>query len=246
MTATPAGRGALGVLGGMGPLASAEFLRTIYALNRADREQDLPRVLLDSDPAFPDRTESLYGPAGALITRRLAAGLGELIDRGATRVVIACFTAHHFLGTLDRAVLDRLESLVDIALGELAGRAGRFLMLSTTGTSRARIFQSAPQWPRVADRVVLPSADDQRLVHRLVYRMKRDGAVPEVVPAVAELMARYDCAGVVLGCTEFHLVSRELIALLGTEHVVDAMRSVALRLDELLAGDGAPVPVPAG
>ncbi|HEX3781999.1 MAG TPA: aspartate/glutamate racemase family protein [Pseudonocardiaceae bacterium] len=235
MTVALAGRGTLGVLGGMGPLASAEFLRSIYELNLAEREQDMPRVLLDSDPGFPDRTESLHGAAGELITRRLATGLGELLDRGATRVVLACFTAHHFLDELELDTRAQLVSLVDLALDQLAGSTGRFLMLSTVGTSRARIFQSSPAWPHVADRVLFPSPDDQELVHRLVYRMKRAGALPEVVPSVAAMMARYDCTGVVLGCTEFHLVSRELVAALGARNVVDALRSLALRLGEFLA-----------
>src|SRR5689334_6778827 len=48
-----------GVLGGLGPLASAEFLATIYEHADASEEQRLPAVLLFSDPAIPDRTEAL-------------------------------------------------------------------------------------------------------------------------------------------------------------------------------------------
>ena len=48
----------LGILGGMGPLASAEFLKTIYEYGTRDLEQRSPACILYSDPTFPDRTSS--------------------------------------------------------------------------------------------------------------------------------------------------------------------------------------------
>ena len=49
----------LGVVGGMGPLASAEFVKTIYEHSLGEREQASPTVLMHSDPTFPDRTQLL-------------------------------------------------------------------------------------------------------------------------------------------------------------------------------------------
>lgn len=57
-----AGRDPLGVLGGMGPLASAEFLKTIYECSVAGGEQRSPSVIMYSDPTFPDRTEARQPP----------------------------------------------------------------------------------------------------------------------------------------------------------------------------------------
>ncbi|MFC7386607.1 aspartate/glutamate racemase family protein [Sphaerisporangium rhizosphaerae] len=217
----------LGVLGGMGPLASAEFLKTLYHANLRSREQDMPRVLVDSDPGFPDRTEAVDGPGAQEIARRLDDRLGDLLARGADRLVMACFTAHHFLPLVDPLLRARLTSLVDLTIDELDRAEGRFLLLCTEGTRRARIFQSAPLWDRVAGRVALLGERDQELVHRMVYRMKRNGALPDVAPAVDRLRARYGCTGVVIGCTEFHLVSGGLAALLGEANVVDALRAFA-------------------
>ncbi|MFC4531117.1 aspartate/glutamate racemase family protein [Sphaerisporangium dianthi] len=218
----------LGVLGGMGPLASAEFLKTLYHANLHSREQDMPRVLVDSDPGFPDRTEAVAGGPGAQeIGRRLAVRLEDLLARGADRLVMACFTAHHFLPLVDPLIRERVTSLVDVALDELDRADGRFLLLCTEGTRRARVFQSSPLWDRVAARVALPGEPDQELVHRMVYRMKRHGALGDVAPAVDRLRARYGCSGVILGCTEFHLVSGGLTGVLGEANVVDALRAFA-------------------
>lgn len=223
----------LGVLGGMGPLASTEFLKTLYEANTRPLEQDMPRVLLDSDPAFPDRTAVIGGPLERDMAERIGARLTDLVARGATRLVMSCVTAHHFLPLVADDVRERLVSLVDVAHAELAAREGRFLLLCTAGTRRARLFERDPRWERVRDGVALPSPADQDLVHRMVYRMKREGAVPEVAPMVERLRERYGCTGVILGCTEFHLVSAGLRFAYGEAGVVDPLLAVARDLPGL-------------
>lgn len=224
----------LGVLGGMGPLASAEFVNTIYEFHRGGREQELPRVVLDSDPAFPDRTEAIRSGRTDEITERLRCRVADLLSLGANRIVVACFTAHRFLRDLDPELLAPVVSLVDTAISELCHAEGTFLMLSTSGTRQAGIFQDSPRWALVANRVVLPTDRDQELVHRLVYRMKQRGAGPEVLAEVDLLMTRYGCTGVVAGCTEFHLVSKDFVSAYGSANVVDALRSIAIGLPGLI------------
>ncbi|HSK80880.1 MAG TPA: aspartate/glutamate racemase family protein [Thermoanaerobaculia bacterium] len=75
----------IGILGGMGPLASAEFLGTLYRANI-----DAPVCVMISDPTVPDRTERiLRGDTGEL-AERLASTLAELAMMGADAIVIAC------------------------------------------------------------------------------------------------------------------------------------------------------------
>ncbi|MGW0808332.1 aspartate/glutamate racemase family protein [Nonomuraea sp. NPDC002799] len=228
----------LGVLGGMGPLASAEFLKTLYETNMRIPEQEMPRVLLDSDPTFPDRTTAVGGPAALDLGRRLGQSLGDLLSRGASALVVACFTAHHFLPLVEPAVRARVVSLVDLTLDGLRRGEGRHLLLCTRGTRAARVFEDAPGWDGVAGRVALPAEGDQELVHRLIYRLKAHGGGPSgghsVVAEIDRLRQRYDCSGVVLACTEFHLVARPLVARYGDAGVVDALRAVALTLPALL------------
>ena len=61
-------REVLGIVGGLGPMASAEFLKTVYEYGIGENEQDAPIVLMYSDPTFPDRTESFL--AGESIENR--------------------------------------------------------------------------------------------------------------------------------------------------------------------------------
>ncbi|WP_405686724.1 aspartate/glutamate racemase family protein [Streptomyces sp. NBC_00057] len=234
MAAVMGDRGVLGVLGGMGPLASAEFIKNIYAQRRVDREQDMPRILLDSDPMFPDRTRAIRSGVDDYLKERLCARLAGLTRQGATTTVVTCFTAHHFLPEVEPVLRRNLVSLVDVTLDGLVSAPGRFLLLCTSGSREARIFQNAPSWPAVESQIVLPDSRDQELVHQMVYRMKLHGPMPGIVPTIDLLVQRYDCTGVVCGCTEFHLVSGALAARYGEANVIDALRSIVIGLPELL------------
>jgi len=200
----------LGILGGMGPLASAEFLNTIYRLNITDPEQGAPVCVMISDPSFPDRTEAiLRGDTGRLV-ERLTAALGDLVSLGADRIVIACVTAHHVLDQVPQILRQRVVSLIDLVIDQVLTEPRRRLLLTTNGTRTARIFERAERWPDVAQWMERPSAEDQETLHALLYRLKRGEVAGEVVRWLEDLPARYDVEGCIFGCTELHLVYRAM------------------------------------
>ena len=90
----------LGIVGGLGPLASAEFLKTVYEYGIGEYEQDAPIVLMYSDPTFPDRTDSFLAGESELLLAKLTAALQCLSDAGASRFVICCMTIHYLLSRL--------------------------------------------------------------------------------------------------------------------------------------------------
>ncbi|MGC7096251.1 aspartate/glutamate racemase family protein [Amycolatopsis lurida] len=229
----------LGILGGMGPYASAEFLRTIYETaderHGPSAEQELPRCLLDSDPAFPDRTEAILAGRDREFTARLRHRLQSLADQGATRIVLTCVTAHHFARWLGPDLRDRLISLVEVVLDDLeVAGDGPFLMLATSGTRAARVFESNPRWAAVAHRVLLPPDGTQEEIHRLLYRLKREPAGAELAGRAEDLAARFGCRGVIAGCTEVHLLTRWWQARGTGPLVLDPLRSIANDLPKLL------------
>src|SRR2546423_9051784 len=86
----------LGVLGGMGPAAGAEFLRVFTSLWPAACDQDHPRVVLLSEPRIPDRSAALTS-GGADPTASLAAALHDLAGWGVDVIAIPCNTAFAFM-----------------------------------------------------------------------------------------------------------------------------------------------------
>jgi aspartate racemase len=221
----------------MGPLASAEFVRTLYECNLADREQEMPRCVLYSDPTIPDRTEAIRQGAPGPVVDRLEHALSELALLGADRIVVPCVTAHHFLPEVRPDLRALVVSLVDLALEGVASAAVPHLLFCTDGTRQAGIFQSSPRWADAEPFVVLPDEGDQHDVHELLYRVKQGDIGEDRVADVDRLLDKYAVDGLIAGCTEMHLLTKRLAAR-GGYHIADPLLTVAQDLQAVLTRGG--------
>ena len=133
-------KGALGILGGMGPMATAAFYRELVIATQASAGQDHVEVVIESDPAIPDRTAFLLGqgpdPFPALLSTA-----ERLASAGAELLVMPCNTAQVFVERLETAVGLPFVRWTDSALDEVA-RVNRppIVILATRGTLQADIY----------------------------------------------------------------------------------------------------------
>lgn len=226
----------LGVLGGMGPLASAEFLDTLYRLNLTEPEQEAPRCILYSDPSFPDRTKAILQGDTRELAACLTRGLEALRSLGAERLVIACVTIHHVLPEIAADLRDRVTSLIDLTIDEILREPRPLLLLCTSGTRAARIFEGSPRWHLVEDRVAYLDEADQRELHRWIYHIKANGQPAECLAWLDALPARYGREGLIFGCTELHILHKEFFRFHRRfdPRVVDPLLIVARDLARLL------------
>ncbi len=233
-------REVLGILGGMGPLSSAEFLRTIYECTLGEREQDSPAVVMLSDPAFPDRTTAFLAGEEDGVLGPLVAALQRLRDAGATRTVMCCMTVHHLLPRVPVELRERVVSLPRLATELLLEAEGRHLLVCSSGTRAFRLLEREPLWERVRDRVVLACDDDQAAVHRdLIYPMKRPCDMDAQAALLERMLDRYGADGFVVGCSEVHILAKHLRAGGGRAwSCVDPFRHLA---EALAAPPAAPV-----
>ena len=205
------GKSVLGVLGGMGGLASAEFVKTVYELSGevAPREQDAPVVVMYSDPAFPDRTEAfLRGETQPLLTKLIDA-LEFLCDMGATQVVICCMTIHYLLPQLPSALRERIISLTDVIFSSVESLKKKHLVISSTGTIKLELLQRHPRWEQTRNYFVFPSEAEQRQMHDLIYEVKRNRNLLEARLFVETLLARHRVDSFVAACSEIHLLTKQ-------------------------------------
>lgn len=199
----------LGVLGGMGPLASAEFLKTVYEYNLPEREQLAPNVVLLSDPSFPDRTDAFLAGRGEEVLRPLVEALERLTALGATRIVICCVTAHHLLPLVPAELRSRVISLLDVVFEQVCREGGRHLLVCSSGSMRLGLFQKHVRWAEAARHIVLPSEADQEVIHRdLIYPMKTDTDLTKRVPLLRSLLKRYGVKSFIAGCSEIHMLAK--------------------------------------
>jgi aspartate racemase len=201
----------LGVIGGMGPLASAEFLKTIYEYNFAiEHEQKLPRVVLYSDPTFPDRTEVLLKGDYNLLLARLIEALYYLCELDVSRIVICCITSHYLLPKLPEELRKRIISLVDVIFKKTLKRQKKHLLICTRGTRQLEIFQAHSLWQSTKDYIVLPNEQDQNLIHQMIYHLKLKGEFQKCLPVLEALSSKYKVNSFIAGCTEIHLLNKYL------------------------------------
>lgn len=198
----------LGVLGGMGPLASAQFMLRLTLLTPALRDQDHIPAVLWSDPRVPDRSAArLAGGEDPLPA--LMRGIRGLEAAGAGAIAIPCNTAHGWFEPLQAATALPILHIVDAAAEELRRLGvtpGTIGVMGTSGTLAMRLYQDRLAHLGYACLVPEPSEMDA-LVTPAIALVKAN-RVPEAHAGAAEAarrLAARGAAAVVLGCTELPL-----------------------------------------
>lgn len=199
----------IGILGGMGPAATADFYAKLVAMTPGDTDQDHLKTVIWSDPTIPDRTEALIGD-GPDPTPWLLNGGRVLREAGATVIAIPCNTAHAFVPRIRDHLELPIVHMIDEVAGYLAAShppvhtAG---LLATTGTIRAGLYQ---EWlARAGIRLVLPdpaSQDDEVMAAiRAVKAGERGPAAAAPLARAAHRLIERGADAIIAGCTEIPL-----------------------------------------
>jgi aspartate racemase len=195
----------VGVLGGMGPDATVDFMAKVIAATQAEKDQDHLRMLVDNNPQVPNRQAALLrggedpGPALAAMARGLEAG-------GAEFLVMPCNTAHAFKDAILDAVDIPLLSIIDVTVDACEDFAA-VGVLATDGCIASEVFQRALAARRL--RAILPDEAELRELMQLVTRVKAGDRGTDVGAAMGALAGALVARGadvIIAGCTEIPLV----------------------------------------
>lgn len=208
----------VGILGGMGPAAGADFAR-LFVQACADHMRSLQISV--SDQAFPehwlaqvpvpDRSNALGspGPGGHQPLDPMLQAMGKLAALGATTVAVACNTAHAWHAELQERFpqLEVLHVAREVAQN-LAGRGvGQVGLLATEGTYRAGLYDQALR--QAGLQCHIPSVEERERLMRGIYEGVKAGNMAlarECFAGVASALAgRHGLSVLVLGCTEIPL-----------------------------------------
>lgn len=195
----------LGVLGGMGPLATVDFLSKLIEETGAERDEDHVPVVVYSVPQIPSRPAAIIA-GGASPLPAMMAGVKSLQRAGATAIAIACNTAHYWYDALAAESGVPIRHIADAtldamsAIGRLPSSAG---LVATKGTIAAGFFQDRLGARGVT--CILNSEEEQdALVLPAIAEVKRLALAPAhalAVKACERLIAR-GAETIILGCTE--------------------------------------------
>lgn len=198
----------VGILGGMGPAATAAFYQRLVQLTPANHDQEHLPVVIWADPSVPDRTAAFQGQ-GPSVLPWLERGLRVLKNAGAGIVVSPCNTAHIWLPDVARAesveLLSIIEATVD-AMGAGAAAGAKVGLLATNATLASGLYQKSLGTRRFDPIIPTPSAQG-RLVEG-IYRVKA-GRIEEATRLMGEAVAELvegGASAVISGCTEVSVV----------------------------------------
>lgn len=198
----------LGVLGGMGPLASAQFMLRLTLLMQAGRDQDHVPAVLWSDPRVPDRTAArLAGGEDPLPA--LLRGIRGLEAAGCAAIAIPCNTAHGWFAPMQAATPLPILHIVEAAAAELRRlgvAGGRIGVMGTAATLAMGLYQE--RLGALGHECLVPSPAEMDALVTPAIAMVKANRPAEAYPAAAQaahaLVAR-GAGAVVLGCTELPL-----------------------------------------
>jgi aspartate racemase len=130
----------IGILGGMGPLATVDFLGKLVERTPAARDQEHVPVVVYSVPQIPDRSASILGGTESPLPA-MRAGILTLERAGARAIAIACNTAHYWFDDLSRECRVPLLHIADCACAALGSGVANVGLLATRGTLAAGFYQ---------------------------------------------------------------------------------------------------------
>jgi len=210
----PQRRFKIGVLGGVGPAATVDFLHKVVRNTPAHRDQDHLQVLVEQNPQIPDRTEYLLG-TGPDPTLALYATCRKLQAGGADLIAIPCNTAHAFIDLiqphLDIPIVNMLTATVS-HLRESFPTLREVGLLATSGTLASGIYHRALQSQGLREIVPLPTL--QARMMNAIYGPQgikagfTSGACVEDIDAVIGDLVIRGVQVIILGCTELPLLFR--------------------------------------
>lgn len=198
----------VGVIGGMGPEATVDFMHRLVMRTPARDDADHLHVLVDNNPKIPSRIAALIEGTGQDPTPVLCDMARGLEAQGADFLVMPCNTAHAYLPAIARSVAIPTLDMVQLAIRKLAeARARRVGLLASpavrmVGLYKARMEQAGLQaiFPDPQDEEKLLAVIKAVKAGRLADHHRQDYA------EVAEMLLEAGADSLLVACTEFSVI----------------------------------------
>jgi len=172
----------LGILGGMGPLATADLYRKLVLLTDAASDSEHIRVYIDSNTTIHDRTAAILSD-GANPLPAMTDSLRKLESCGADCIIMPCNTAHYFLPKLQELTKVPFVSMLEAAAKACRARypGQTAAVLATKGTLTSGLYQKTLEAEGVP--YLIPEAAEQEQLMTVIYEGVKAGAPPEAYRA---------------------------------------------------------------
>lgn len=204
-------RKTLGIIGGVGPLATMFIGEMIVRHTAAETDQEHVNMIITNNTNIPDRTAFILGESEENPVPVILSDVKKLTVAEAEVLAIPCNTAHSFYDEIQEGtelpVINMIEETARRAKEKGARRVG---ILGTTGTISTGIYQRACE--QLGMEAIVPGAAIQAVVMSLIYDDIKAGRPADARKweQIRQAMDEEACDEIILGCTELSIVREEL------------------------------------
>lgn len=194
----------IGILGGMGPLATADLFRKIITLTDAESDNEHIEIIVENNTKIPDRTDHIINN-GEDPTKHMIKSAIRLEMMGVDVIVMPCNTAHYFYDEIIKYIdIPFMNMIVETAnkAKELYPDTKKIGLLATEGTCKAGIYDKV--FEQYDLELVKPDEDHQKYVTELIYDIKRGKTDIDLTNfrTTLEALKKREAELFILGCTE--------------------------------------------
>ncbi|HHV41836.1 MAG TPA: amino acid racemase [Clostridiaceae bacterium] len=203
-------RKVIGIIGGMGPMATCDLMYQIISNTKADRDQDHVQLLIDNNAAIPDRTEALVR-GGPSPLPELIKSAKRLTVAGADALALSCNTSHYFMSELRSSVPIPFISMIGTTVERLRENSIKTVaLLATEGLSKVGVYQKELEAAGI--RPLVPDEKEQKIVTEVIYDTVKAGMPlrrPERFQSLLDCFRDRGAQKIILGCTELPIAVKE-------------------------------------
>lgn len=217
----------LGVIGGLGPIATAHFLELVINMTDANSDQEHLDMIIYNTPSIPDRTDYILDNTKPNPLPRMLSVGQALAAQGVDSIAIPCMTAHYFFPQLEAGIAAPITNSVAETAKHLKEHGiEKVGIMATDGTVRSGIFHRELEKQGLCP--IIPDEKSQKDVMHLIFRNVKSGTPAEMDRffSAADVLRHQGAQAIILGCTELSLIKRDYRIGAG---FLDAMEVLAQR-----------------
>ncbi len=200
----------LGVIGGLGPIATAHFMELVINMTDVDTDQAHLPMIVYNMPFIPDRTAYILDNTKENPLPKMLEIGKTLQEQGVDCIAIPCVTAHYFMDALEAQINVPLINGVRETVAHLKENGVQKVgIMATDGTIRSGIFHK--ELEKQGLQPIAPLAAAQADVMHLIFNNVKAGKAADMdrFAAAAEDLRKQGAQAIILGCTELSLIKRD-------------------------------------
>lgn len=201
----------LGILGGMGPLATSELFRKIVKYDNGTKDQDYVHIIVDNNTKIPDRTAFICNQ-GEDPRIEMIRSLIKLEISGCDYIVMPCNTAHVFYDDIKKYTTAKIIHIVRETAIHAKNyiKSKKYLLLATEGTYKSEVYKK--EFEKLDLQLIIPNDSDKKIIMKWIYDLKA-GKIDATSNDLSLMVDKYkndDEVSVILGCTELPLFAQAI------------------------------------